>query len=216
MRRKIATLLFILCGSTLYGQKTYTFVFLNTKPDKKELPKDEAQRIMQGHLDNINRLAKEGKLLIAGPFEGGGGIFVLNTPSTTEATEWLSTDPGVKAERWNIELLPFKVSIGSLCTVDDSAKMVAYHFIRYTSEVAKSTVQQSSETLRKHNEYVKKLEGTGNVIASGVFGDGAGSILIMQGELDENVLRSDPAVENSLLNFQIKKLWIAKGSFCEK
>lgn len=51
---------------------------------------------MKGHMANINRLAKEGKLIVAGPFDGGG-VFILNTTSTDEARLWLNTDPGVQA-----------------------------------------------------------------------------------------------------------------------
>ncbi|HRG07858.1 MAG TPA: hypothetical protein PLJ08_04720, partial [Cyclobacteriaceae bacterium] len=48
------------------------FVFLNKRTDKAELPEAEVKKIMEGHLANIERLAKEGKLISAGPFDGGG------------------------------------------------------------------------------------------------------------------------------------------------
>jgi uncharacterized protein YciI len=84
----------------LWGQdKSYTFVFLNKKADAEPLPKEQVDKIMEGHMANINRLAKEGKLVAAGPFDGGGGIFILNTTSINEANEWLSTDPGIQAKR---------------------------------------------------------------------------------------------------------------------
>src|SRR5687768_17415336 len=84
-----------------YAQKQYSFVFLNKKPDAEKLPEEQSKKIMEGHMANINRLAKEGKLLAAGPFDGGGGIFILNTTSVEEGRQWLSTDPGVQANRWN-------------------------------------------------------------------------------------------------------------------
>ena len=37
----------------------------------------EVKKIMEGHLANINRLAKEGKLTAAGPLDEGGGIFIF-------------------------------------------------------------------------------------------------------------------------------------------
>jgi uncharacterized protein YciI len=52
-------------------------VFLHHKADKPELPKEQVDKIMEGHFANIKKLASEGKLLTAGPFEGGGGISSL-------------------------------------------------------------------------------------------------------------------------------------------
>ena len=79
--------------SSVCVAQTHTFVFLNSRKDKPELPKEELDKLMDGHMKNIERLAKEGKLIVAGPFEGGGGIFIMNTSSVKEASEWLSTDP---------------------------------------------------------------------------------------------------------------------------
>ncbi|NJN41781.1 MAG: hypothetical protein HC811_05655, partial [Flammeovirgaceae bacterium] len=75
----------------------YTFVFLNSRTDKAELPKEELDALMQKHLANIERLVKEEKLIVAGPFEGGGGIFIMNTTSVDQAREWLSTDAAIQA-----------------------------------------------------------------------------------------------------------------------
>ncbi|HEY3402122.1 MAG TPA: YciI family protein [Ohtaekwangia sp.] len=200
-----------------FGQdKTYTFVFLNKKPDAEPLPKEQVDKLMQGHMANIERLAKEGKLLAAGPFDGGGGIFILNTTSPDEANEWLSTDPGIQAKRWNIELFPYKPRVGSICPVGEKYEMVTYHFIRFDGIVEKFTANTFPEIINKHNEFLKNLSTTGNVITEGIFGEHDGGILIMQGDLQKEVIESDPGVQEGLLNVTFRKLWIAKGSFCEK
>ena len=121
----VLTLLAIHIGASAQN-KSYTFVFLNNKPDKEVLSKEKSDSIMTGHMTNIGRLAKEGKLLAAGPFEGGGGIFILNTKSVEEANQWLSTDPGVKAKRWNLEVLPYTVNTGGICPVSEKYEMVFY------------------------------------------------------------------------------------------
>lgn len=162
----------LVSGYQLYSQdKTYSMVFLNHKPDKAELPKEEVDKIMKGHIANINRLAKEDKLIVAGPFEGGGGIFILNTTSPEQAKEWLSTDPGVKANRWNIEIFPYTPRTGSVCKIDTTAKMVMYTFIRFIPNFTKFNIQESSKTLLRHDEYMEHLEATGNVIAEGLLGE---------------------------------------------
>lgn len=215
MNRYLITilLLFIFCTNV---QAQYTFVFLNKKADADAIGKDKIEEISKGHMANMERLAKEGKLLVAGPFEGGGGIFVLNTASKEEAEQWLSTDPGVQAKRWDVELLPYKVAVGKLCKAPEPYQMVTYVFLRYDAIVSKFNASIYPEIMNKHNEYVKQLASGGNVITAGIFGEHDGGIVIMKGEVAQEVIDADPGVQEGLLQVSQKKLWIAKGSFCEE
>ncbi|NBW35749.1 MAG: hypothetical protein EBR30_12170 [Cytophagia bacterium] len=216
--RKIIVFIFLLIiykSSMAQPKSDLTFVFLNKRTDLPEMPKPELDKIMEGHMANISSMAKDGRLLAAGPFEGGGGIFVLKTSSIEEAKQWLASDPGVKAERWRLEFLPVIFRTGKPCTALEPYEMVSYHFIRYGLTLAKHNVQQASATMRNHEQFMKDLYKTGNVIAEATFGDSEGSILIMKGELDQRVVESSPAVKELLFEIDVKKLWIAKGSFCE-
>ena len=78
MKKLLLPILLIICA-TSFAQNKFTFVFLNNKADKAVLSKEEVDKIMEGHMANINKMAKEGKLIAAGPFEGGGGIFIFNS-----------------------------------------------------------------------------------------------------------------------------------------
>ena len=180
------------------------------------MPKEQVDKIMQGHMVNINRLAKEGKLVVAGPFEGGGGIFILNTTSVDEAKEWLSTDPGIQANRWNVELLPYTPRIGGACAVGEKYEMIMYSFVRFTATVSKFTAATYPQILKRHEDYIKQINASGNVIAEGTFGDHDGGILIMKGSVTKELFENDPGVQEALLDLSIKSLWVAKGSFCEK
>jgi uncharacterized protein YciI len=215
--KTLFTILFSMLLSLCYAQQSFTFVFLNKRTDKAELPEAEVKKIMDGHMANINRLAKEGKLISAGPFEGGGGIFIFNTTSVEEAKQWLSTDPGVQANRWNVEILLYKPRINSACAVGEPYQMVTYHFIRFIAQVTKSTSHNYPEILKRHDEYIKVNFGSsGNIITEGVFGDADGGILVLKGDLQKDVFDNDPGVQEALLQVDIKTLWIAKGAFCEK
>jgi uncharacterized protein YciI len=214
--KKLLFVLGCMVTSTLLAQeKDLLFVFLNKRTDLPEMPKEQVDKLMEGHLANIEKLAKEGKLVVAGPFDGGGGIFVLKTKSVEEARQWLSTDPGVQAKRWNVEYLPVAFRIGGACPVGEKYEMTSYHFIRYGLNLTKFNVQDSPNTLRRHEQYMKQLAQTGNVIAEASFGDREGAILIMKGDLDERVVEASPAVQEQLFEVEIKNLWVAKGSFCE-
>jgi hypothetical protein len=94
--------------------------------------------------------------------------------------------------------------------------MVEYSFIRFDAEVTKFTAATYPQIIKKHDDYLKQLEATGNVITEAIFGDNDGGVLIMKGDINRDVFESDPGVQEGLINLTIKKLYIAKGSFCEK
>jgi len=81
-----------------YGMKKYILVLLKTGPTSIT---DKAKRdsFFMGHMKNIQRLASENKLILAGPLGKNDnayeGIFVLNTDSMKEAGQMLETDPAV-------------------------------------------------------------------------------------------------------------------------
>lgn len=216
--RKILALVFVVClFSAAFGQqkKKYMFVSLNSKHHNEQLSQEALAKLMEGHLANIQRLAKEGKLIVAGPFDGGGGLFILNTGSIQEAKEWLGTDPGIQAQRWDVEVLPYQPRVGSICSVNENVEMVTYTFVRYIPSFTKFNIKDSPQTFRRHDDFVQKIADTGNLIAEGLLGERDGNILILRGEVDRDLVENSPGVQEGLLEFVIKKLWVGKGSFCE-
>lgn len=85
-------------GADQRGMKGYVFVILKTGP-KTDLTKEESTKIFAGHMANIKRLAAEGKLVVAGPFQENEnhyeGLFVFNVKTVKEAEALLATDPAV-------------------------------------------------------------------------------------------------------------------------
>lgn len=214
--KKLLLLLCLVLSLTVSAQeKTYTIVFLNKKADAEKIDKETETKLFQGHMDNINRLAKEGKLLAAGPFEGGGGIFILSTTSLDEAEAWVSTDPAVRAKRWNIEILPYTPRIGSICPASEPYEMVMYTFVRFNAIVEKFTAGNYPNLIRRHDDYVREITRDAAVITEAIFGPNEGGILIVKDELPADAFAEDPGVQQGLLDVQTKKLYIAKTSFCE-
>jgi uncharacterized protein YciI len=198
------------------SQNSHVFVFLHKRTDRPELPKEQLDKLMAGHMANINRLAKEGKLQIAGPFDGGGGIFVFNSTSMDEVKELIATDPAVKADRWKLEILPLFITTGKPTVLSEPYEMVSYQFVRFVPNIAKFNIQELPELFAKHDEYLKQLKQTGNVLSECTFGDNEGGFVIIKGELQEAVIERDPAVQEGLLQYEIKKWWTTKGSWGEK
>jgi uncharacterized protein len=87
-------------GADERGMRMYTLVILKTGP-RSDLPKDEQERLFQGHMANIKRLTAEGKLIVAGPLAANAqnyrGIFVFNIAKRDDAVALLKTDPAVAA-----------------------------------------------------------------------------------------------------------------------
>jgi len=214
VKRLITTILLTLTLCVL-AQNKYTFVFLNKKPDAEKVEKTVLDKLMEGHMVNMGRLASEKKLLLAGPFDGGGGIFIFNSLSIDTVAKWIETDPAVRAKRWNLEILPYQPLIGGICPVGEKYEMTSYSFIRFVPEIKKFTVADAPQLVTQHEEYWKKYNGKNSLITFASFGDDDGDILISASPVDENILIQDPAIIAGLILFEKKTLWIAKGSFCE-
>lgn len=95
-------------GADQYGMKPYTIVMLTTGTVKIE-DKAKMSSLMKGHMENIGKLANEGKIVVAGPFleknkENYRGMFIFNTKSKEEAEQWVKTDPAVQAGIFSYEI----------------------------------------------------------------------------------------------------------------
>jgi uncharacterized protein YciI len=214
--KRLPILLIFFCQAALAQPKTYTIVFLNKRVDAEQISKDKQEELMKGHMANINALAKEGKLLAAGPFDGGGGLFVLNTTSTEEASSWVNTDPAVRANRWRVEILPYIPRAGSICPVGEPYEMVSYTFVRFSPLVQKFTASSYPDIMKKHDDFLGNSMKDLTVVTEAIFGDNDGGILILKESITKDAFAKDPGVEEGLLDIDVKKLYIARGSFCEK
>ena len=86
-------------GADEYGMRRYVLVILKTGPHP--MPAGNAREEMfKGHFANINRLASEGKLALAGPLDGVNGwrgLFILAVPGIDEARRLTETDPVISS-----------------------------------------------------------------------------------------------------------------------
>jgi hypothetical protein len=82
-------------GGNDNGMRSYVLVILKSGPRK--MPEGAARSEMfKGHFANIQRLAGEKKLAIAGPLDGVDGwrgVFVFATPDIEQAKSYVETDP---------------------------------------------------------------------------------------------------------------------------
>ena len=103
-------------GDTTFIMKKYYLVLLKKGPNRDGADSLEVARVQQAHLDNINRLAAEGKLAIAGPMGDDGdlrGIFIMTVADLDEAERLVNTDPAIKVGRLTAEIHPWWAAKGS-------------------------------------------------------------------------------------------------------
>ena len=82
-------------GADDHGMRHYVLVVLKTGPSTMAKG-PERDAMFKGHFANMNRLSAEGKLALAGPFDGTDGwrgLFILAVTDIEEAKKLVATDP---------------------------------------------------------------------------------------------------------------------------
>ncbi|MCK6430731.1 MAG: YciI family protein [Burkholderiaceae bacterium] len=82
-------------GADDYGMRSYVLVVLKTGPTR--VPDGpERDEMFRGHFANMKRLSQDGKLVLAGPFDGVDGwrgLFVFAVNDIEEARQLAASDP---------------------------------------------------------------------------------------------------------------------------
>ncbi|GEP96609.1 YciI family protein [Chitinophaga cymbidii] len=89
--------------------KQYWMVFLKKGPYRGEDTVAEAM-IRKKHIRNVQRLASQGKMVLAGPFGGDGelqGIFIMDCKDSAEVAELVKNDTAVMTGRLDFEIEPW-------------------------------------------------------------------------------------------------------------
>lgn len=95
--------------------KQYWLVFL-LKGNNRGQDSVTAEQIQAGHMANIQRLGKEGVLVMAGPMgydKELRGIFIMDAKDSATAAGYIKTDPAVIAGRLKFELHPWWTQTGT-------------------------------------------------------------------------------------------------------
>ncbi len=115
-------------GADERGMKSYVFCILRTGPKDAEIQGKERQEIFAGHMANIQRLADEGKLAVAGPFGKNDrnyrGLYIFNVATVEEAEKLVALDPAVKAGVFVPELTPWYATAALMLIPETHKKLV--------------------------------------------------------------------------------------------
>ena len=86
-----------------------TLVLIRTGATPPQLDKAARQAMFQGHFANMGKLARQGQLVLAGPYGKQKsapdlrGIFVLDTADPAQAKTWAESDPGFQQGEFRFE-----------------------------------------------------------------------------------------------------------------
>jgi uncharacterized protein YciI len=113
-------------GADEYGMRKYVVAFLSRGERVEEYTEQQRTDIQAGHLANINRLAKEGKMVLAGPFFGNEelrGLFFFAVESLDEAQKLTESDPAIKAGVLKMDLKEWYGSAALMLMLDLHSKV---------------------------------------------------------------------------------------------
>ena len=98
-----------------YEMTTYVMGLLRRNPNAPKQSEAEANRIQEGHMANIRKMAETGKLIVAGPFTDNTelrGVFIFKVSSVEEARALAAPDPAIQEGRLVLELHPWFAAAG--------------------------------------------------------------------------------------------------------
>ena len=197
-------LIIVILSHSCKSEDELFFTFLHTNPNKPFISQDSIQKLQTAHMDNIVKLAEEGIIIAAGPFEGGGGMFIFKMKSLDEVEKILETDPAIAAKRFLIENHPMKIEFGNIYPVDTNYTMTFYEFLWCNNKIP---------DIQKVNELISSSDSI-ELINLLHFLDNKDKILLLKNN-------SMSEIKNDFLELLTdqgeiksrKKLWIAKETF---
>jgi len=118
-------------GADEYGMRNYVVVILKTG-DKVISGQKERAEILARHMANIERMADEGKLAIAGPFGDNNseyrGMYIFNVQTVEQAKALAESDPAVISGMMKAEYYPWYGSAALLEINVTHKKIAKKHF----------------------------------------------------------------------------------------
>ncbi len=206
---------------------TYQFAMLKRGPKWTPESTPETQQIQAGHMANIQKMARLGKLMAAGPMEGHGdlrGLFIFKAASIEEAKALAAEDPAIKAGRLTIEFLTWMAprGIGTKLQADyqkdpNTKNTMTKYYLALLGKGEKNAAgaQESQQLMLEHLWNIRRQLDAKTFVTAGPFvsnGDLRGLFVIAATSLEEAnaIAGADPLVKAGQLTVALHQWWVAK------
>lgn len=206
----------------------YQFGMLEKGPKWTAESTPETQKIQQGHMANINSMAREGKLVAAGPMVGDGdlrGIFVFRVGSIEEAEALAAKDPAIIAGRLKLNFTNWmapkgigRKSLDELKNNPNPKYTMARHYLVFLRKGPKWTAAGSPELQNTHLWDIRRNLDSGKYVAAGPLEakDDRLGILVIAADSPEAaraIAEADPAVKAGRLTVEMHTWFVAKETW---
>ncbi len=202
----------------------YYVVFLRPDPARKPLAKEDSDRLMAAHMANIHRMADEGLLAAAGPFENDppaiSGVFIMKARTVDDARTIAGEDPTVREHRNTIDAHAWRGPGG---LGDEYFRLHKAHpetpedmgvqplFILARGPADKDAAQRVI-ALAQHQKYVEGMHREGRLAAAGPVDPGSEMVWMVvfhRIPVDEAraYMNADPAVQAGVLSAEAHRWW---------
>ncbi len=204
-----------------FKMTTYTFGFFVSGPNQAAGDPAELQRQQAEHIANLGRLAREGKLLMAGPLADPDrklrGVIVLKgekPPKTkAEMDAIFGPDPFVQRGRLAFESLAWMTAEGRMNPMVDSTTIEEHTFVM----LQKGEGKAGPEVGAGHMAGLERMWKDGMLALSGpVVGSAkTAGLLVFYGADREKIkaeLDKDPMVKAGAVTVKMMPIWLTKGA----
>jgi uncharacterized protein YciI len=201
----------------------YFFVLLNRPANAPQLSKEAGEKLQAEHMANIQKMAAEHKLVIAGPFEEDTalrGIFVFQADSAAQVQDWANSDPAVKAGRLSAEVhgpwLVDPTAIHQPPAIPNGMEQYSLVLMK-RGDKWNPNAPEFMDVMKQHHAFVKQMIAQGYMAVAGPFpfsdpGELRGVAIFRVGtEQTAKLVKDDPSVKAGLLKPEIHPWITGKG-----
>jgi len=205
---------------------TVQLVLLFRGPNQKPMGEREIQLHQEAHLDYLDGLLEQGRVVIEGPLDGGDdlrSIVVLNVPTTTEAERLMREDPWVRIGRLRAEVHPWSIPDGVLRKptghVYNSRCNLA--LLERSPNAPAYTDEQLAGIRAGHKATIQRISDSGHLLLAGPMTDDGSlreALILRAGDTGPvtEQLADDPAVKLGRLQAKILPWHVLDGTLPDR
>lgn len=226
----VSSLLAVTCSPFAQAQSQpdakpaqYFFILLVRPANAPQLSKEAGEKLQEEHMANIQKMATEHKLRIAGPFledTALRGIFVFQADSAEQAQDWANHDPAVQAGRLAAEVhgpwLIDPTTVHQPPTTPQGMEQYTLVLMK-KGEKWKSDAPAFNSVVKEYPAFTKEMKAQGYLAVAGLFPSSilgelrAVDIFRVGVEQTATLLKDDPSVKAGLLRPEVHAWITGKG-----